>query len=153
MKTTTLGEKIRELRLKKGLTQTDLARGIVSASMICQIEGNRAHPSHKVLFQLAAKLDVSLESLLKDVDLDLEHLSQYKMAIGFIKFGKYSSAIPLLENLLDAPRTNHFTTEELRYYLGVCYLDANEFDKALQIFESGADNLKFKGDHDLAAKV
>jgi HTH-type transcriptional regulator, quorum sensing regulator NprR len=68
----TMGQRIRELRMQKGLTQSDLAMGIVTPSMISQLESGKAHPSHKVLFKLAAKLDVSVDTFLKDIDLDLE---------------------------------------------------------------------------------
>lgn len=41
-----LGQRIRELRLMKGLTQVELSEGISTPSMVSQVESNRARPCY-----------------------------------------------------------------------------------------------------------
>ncbi|ARU63689.1 hypothetical protein CBW65_23695 [Tumebacillus avium] len=75
MSTSSLGQRIRELRLRKGMTQIELAKGICTPSMISQIESDRARPSYKMLVGLANRLEVPMEHLLKEVDLEMEYTS------------------------------------------------------------------------------
>ncbi|ASS75194.1 hypothetical protein CIG75_09500 [Tumebacillus algifaecis] len=96
-----LGQRIREFRLKKGLTQIELASGLCTASLISQIESDRARPSYKTLVALASRLDVPLEHLLKEVNFDLESSSKSKMARSMVRAREYQAAIPLLNDLLE----------------------------------------------------
>ena len=66
-----IGQRIRELRTKAGLTQTDLAKGIVTPSMISQIEAGKAQPSPSLLKKLATRLDVSEPELFVEKSLDV----------------------------------------------------------------------------------
>jgi transcriptional regulator with XRE-family HTH domain len=79
-----LGQRIRDFRLKKGMTHIELAKGLCTPSMISLIESGRARPSYKVLYAIADRLGVPLEYLLKDVDLDLEYTSKYNLAMGMV---------------------------------------------------------------------
>jgi hypothetical protein len=55
---------VRALRIRKGLTQSELAqRGGVVDATISRIERGRLHPSTAVIRRLAAALEVSVESL------------------------------------------------------------------------------------------
>ena len=57
---------LRALRIRKGLTQSELAqRGGVVDATISRIERGRLHPSTAVIVRLAAALEVSVESLVE----------------------------------------------------------------------------------------
>ncbi|MFD2170163.1 helix-turn-helix domain-containing protein [Tumebacillus lipolyticus] len=116
-----LGQKIKQIRMKKGVTQIELARGLCTPSMISQIESDRARPSYKILFAISERLDVPLEHLLKDVNLDLEHTSKFKMAISMVRAGEYQTAIPFLQELLDQPQAR-IPTVQVRLELANCLL-------------------------------
>ncbi len=49
---------LKRLRTKKGWTQAQLARGIVSQSMVCHIEAGRIFPSNRALCLLAERLGI-----------------------------------------------------------------------------------------------
>jgi transcriptional regulator with XRE-family HTH domain len=117
----TIGEKIRAIRIKKGLTQIELAQGICTPSMVSQIESNKARPSYAILSAIANRLEVSLDTLLSDVELNLEYVSTYKMSRAMISAKEYSSAIPLLKELLETPR-GQIATSDLLYDLGECVI-------------------------------
>lgn len=124
-----LGRRIKELRIKKKLTQLDLSRDLCTPSMISQIESDRARPSYKILASVADRLEVTLDRLLDDVNFNLEYVSRYKMVRAMVSAGQYLSAIPLLQELLDTPRSQ-ITTIELQYELAECYLHSGEWTDA-----------------------
>lgn len=59
----TIGQRIRDQRLQLGLTQTQLAEGIVTPSMISQIEAGKTPPSRNLLKKLAERLQAPIEDL------------------------------------------------------------------------------------------
>ncbi|MBO7762971.1 MAG: helix-turn-helix transcriptional regulator [Clostridia bacterium] len=69
-----LGEKIRELRKERGMTQAQLAGERITRNMLCEIEKGKAMPSLETLAHIAAVLDVPAAYLL-DSD---ETLAEYK---------------------------------------------------------------------------
>src|SRR5712692_9315209 len=58
-----VGERIREARQARGLTQAQLARGIASKGFISQIERDRALPSLPRLGLIADRLGLALSDL------------------------------------------------------------------------------------------
>lgn len=64
---TKLGEKIRSLRMKKNMTQNDLAIecDFEKASM-SRIESGRSNPTVKTLLKISKALDVHIAELFKD---------------------------------------------------------------------------------------
>ena len=61
-----IGEKIRELRLSKMMTQADLAGDQITRNMLCSIERGAALPSLPTAIYLAARLGVPVGYLLAD---------------------------------------------------------------------------------------
>src|ERR671937_796496 len=66
----TIGQRLRRLRLEKGLSQRELAAPGVSYAYISRIEAGTRQPSVKALRKLAPKLGVSPEYLETGSDLD-----------------------------------------------------------------------------------
>lgn len=62
----TVGQKIRETRIAKGLTQGALAGGEITRNMMCRIETGSATPSRATLAYIADRLDIPLLYLLDD---------------------------------------------------------------------------------------
>jgi putative transcriptional regulator len=61
-----LGNRIRDIRKSKGITQTDLAYSInKDQPSIQRLEKGRINPSFYYLFEVAQGLDITLEELLK----------------------------------------------------------------------------------------
>jgi tetratricopeptide (TPR) repeat protein len=148
----TLGQRIRQLRLKHGLTQIDLSKGICTPSMISQIESDRARPSYKILFSIAERLDTALEALLADVDMNLEYLSTYKMARSMVAGKEYASAIPLLKELVELPRPQ-LSTLDMLFDLGVCYLQTGQLDEADKLFAQVQDLALVRQDRQLQGQA
>src|SRR6202163_1690797 len=72
-----LGERVRQLRARRGMTRRILARDSgVSERYLAQLEGGQGNASLLILRQLAGALDVPLEALVTDAPeppLDLAH--------------------------------------------------------------------------------
>ena len=66
----TLGQKIRQTRLARGLTQKELAGEQITRNMLSQIEHGAAQPSMRTLEYLAAVLNVDAGWLLSGADGD-----------------------------------------------------------------------------------
>jgi transcriptional regulator with XRE-family HTH domain len=64
-----VGERIREERVKRGLTLRGLARAVgVSASLISQIENGKSQPSVSTLYAITTALGVSIEDVFDTQD-------------------------------------------------------------------------------------
>ena len=66
----TLGQKLRQIRLSKGLSQSQVAGDCVTRNMLSQIENDQASPSMRTLEHLAQALGVSVGWLLSDEQTD-----------------------------------------------------------------------------------
>ena len=71
-----IGEKVRQLRLAKMMTQQDLAGDQITRNMLCQIERGAALPSVPTMCYLAERLNVPVGYLLAD---EAESLAYRKM--------------------------------------------------------------------------
>ena len=78
---TALGQKMREARKNKELTQQELSDlSHVSVKQIANIEKGKMNPSHLILRALAKVLHISLDTLINpDVSLEDEGVNQMKM--------------------------------------------------------------------------
>jgi len=146
---TSLGQKIKELRILKGLTQSDLGSGMVTPSMISQIEADKANPSHKLLCAIAEKLETSVDYFLTDMQTKLEQTSTYKLAKAFMESSEYDRAISLLEELLDNPAP-HLQLTNISFDLANCYLHVEQFERANELFETVLDSAIRSGEHNTA---
>ena len=66
-----IGSRLKELRTKKGFSQTELAKFVgVTPSTISQVENNQIYPSLPSLIKIAKILSVEVSSFLKELDND-----------------------------------------------------------------------------------
>lgn len=61
-----LGERIKQIRKQKKMTQTDVATGIITKSMLSMVENGKATPSVPALQAIARRLQVAVEELMLD---------------------------------------------------------------------------------------
>jgi HTH-type transcriptional regulator, quorum sensing regulator NprR len=127
-----LGHKIRQRRLEKKLTQTQLAEGLVSASAISQIESDKINPSYKLLCKLAERLEVPLDFFLSEEEEYLEQSTSHKLAKTFLMANEYEKAVPILEKLL---QSSIVSNTEIMVDLATCYIRLNNFAPAHELLE------------------
>src|SRR5919109_2861069 len=91
-----VGERLRQARLARGLTQEQLAQGLATKGFISQVERNRATPSLAKLRLLAERLDLGLSQLTDErPPLELTYLR--KSAELAVKANEAERALKLIE--------------------------------------------------------
>ncbi len=104
-----LGKRIKEARLARKMTQSDVVGDFITRNMLSQIESGTANPSVKTLTYLAKVLQLPVNYLLPDeletfddsenaADKDIEQLVKMKSAF---KRGDYAEAAELAMPLTD----------------------------------------------------
>ena len=132
-----LGEKIRVLRKERRMTQQELAKGLVTPSMISQIESNKATPSRQLLHQIAGRLGVKLAYFADDIDQKTDLSQTYRRARTLIETENFAAAVPLLLTLVEHP-TPQFREESLYGDLAHCYERLGQLPEACQMYENVA---------------
>src|SRR6476619_7760160 len=67
---TSMGERVRQLRIARGLTQTELAGERFSKEYVSQIERGKTRPTGETIAWLASRLDVDAGYLANGVSTD-----------------------------------------------------------------------------------
>jgi transcriptional regulator with XRE-family HTH domain len=136
----TLGEKMKYIRKKRGLTQQDLAGDFISRNMISQIERGAATPSVQALahFSNVLKVDPSVffdQSSSMD---DFEMQENFKEIKSYYRDKKYSMCIRLSSEMMP----NEISNDELLLILYDCYyheavarFETSDFPGALDCFQ------------------
>ena len=105
-----LGKRIKEARLAKKMTQTEVVGTFITRNMLSQIESGSATPSLKTLEYLAGVLDIPVQTLIPDgregdpdpdshSDIDADKLCEAKEHYAQ---GNYDLAARLAESLITA---------------------------------------------------
>src|SRR2546430_14899949 len=76
----TIGQRLRRLRLDRGLSQRELSAPGVSYAYISRIEAGTRQPSVKALRKLAPKLGVSVEYLETGAEMGAEKQRELRLA-------------------------------------------------------------------------
>jgi len=132
----TLGQKFRELRLSKQMTQKELAGDFITRNMLSQIENDSATPSMKTMDYLAATLGKPIGYFLDKghSEINLSHL--IGKLIESDKAGDYEASILLLDvELAENPVwTENKMIMDLyvnsHMYLTNRYIEAGDYKKA-----------------------
>ncbi|MEK4565978.1 helix-turn-helix transcriptional regulator [Alkalihalobacillus sp. FSL R5-0424] len=67
-----IGERIREIRIHQGLTQTELIKGICSNTYISKVENGKTKPSYSFILKVAKVLNVDPEFLINVNETNIE---------------------------------------------------------------------------------
>lgn len=129
-----LGQKIRQVRRSRGMTQQALADGIVTVSMISQIESDKAMPSYKVLRALADRLEMPLEYFLSDLASQTRQNALYKLAQGKMAAGEHDQAVAVLRELLEIEDL-YIPRWKIQMDLADCYMQGEQWERAEGILE------------------
>jgi len=144
MNHTSLGQRIRMARKEQGLTQHDLAQGIVTSSMICQIENGKAFPSYHVLSSLAERLGKPIEFFVSDTDATKRLRSSYTLAKALMEAGSYEKAYSLLKSIEDAHVTD---PDEFHLTLSECCRKLGKYEEATLPLDTMLTEAQHHGQH------
>ena len=119
----TFGERLRELRLAAGLSQSDLAGDDLSASYISLMEAGKRSPSDEVVHQLARRLECSPSRLMDGKPSEREERVELEIAFArlAVEHGEAPEARRRLERLLADDGLSEPVRDEISYRLGIAY--------------------------------
>lgn len=130
----TIGEKIRAVRQQLGISQTDLGQGLVTPSMISQIEAGKAKPSATLLTAIASRLGMPVEYFFGSGDAQSTREAQMRLAKYHLLRHEPQEAINLLEaiDLNDSPIPVRNQTQLL---LAVAYRQQERYFEATSLLD------------------
>ncbi len=151
---TTIADRVRELRLAAGLSQTALAGSAFSPSYISLIESGHREPTDAALLVLAERLGTTLEYLKHGEDGPNE--ARVRLEIGLAKLelanGDPTSAALRLEPL-DVSTVTSSTRIEALELVARCHEMAGRLDEAVAILEALLAEERERGHYADAARM
>ncbi|WP_026828763.1 helix-turn-helix domain-containing protein [Exiguobacterium artemiae] len=146
-----LGQRIKSVRKAKKMTQSDVADGIMTKSMLSMIENEKATPSLPALQSIAKRLNVSIDELL--IDPRAVEMKQVIEKINSAASGYYAEeqiAVMLAPYL--EPAINSYWQGQIYYEYGST-LRFSDTEKGLYYFDLAEDVFKQLGLRDEQIKV
>jgi HTH-type transcriptional regulator, quorum sensing regulator NprR len=137
-----LGQRIRSLRTKKGMTQMELAAGICTPSMISQVETDKANPSYKMLLKIAERLDTPVELLLDSNNVGMQVRSNFTYAQTLMEGQQYKFASKILKKLMESDRPE-LPRDEIQLHFAICLRNMDQIEEAEQILSTLAEEVVF----------
>lgn len=116
----TIGEKIKSLRVKMGLTQSKLCASTITRNMLSEIECDKATPSIATLKYIASQLNVSPAYLISD-DEDLlffEKKNVIEKAINYYREKRYKDCIEVIGEISSRDDEMNYLLAECHFALG-----------------------------------
>ena len=112
-----LGEEIKRIRVRKGLTQADLAKGICTQAAISGIESGRTFPSIDILYYLSLRLQVSMDYFFEKITFRQEQYinDTYTYMEKLIKEDKFEELLELCN--FELKRESGYKDQSLEIYL------------------------------------
>jgi len=135
-----LGERLRQLRVAAGLTQTDLAGDRFSKEYVSQIERGKTRPTHETIEWLAAKLGVDSTFLERGVSADERSRVEAMLARAeaLTNAHRYDEAIEEVENSRTAVLATGAAELEYRANMAESWarMERGEVRPAIQLLEA-----------------
>lgn len=142
----TLGNRVKKLRIDRGLTQKELAEPSYTHAYVSTIEAGRRQPSDEVLRHLAAKLGVAKEELATGRPPDL--LSRLELELQTARWeasqGHLRTARSAFNRVAKEAREHRLAKVQARAQEGkaLCELRGGDFDKAMSLYEKAYEALQ-----------
>lgn len=142
-----LGKRIKEIRLSKKLTQSEVVGTFITRNMLSQIESGNASPSMKTLEYLAGVLEVPLNLLVSEVDPELidegtpAELSLLLSAKQLYGKNDFHAAIRAADDLMNTNLSDEASAIIARSYLRLSEdnFNSGQYGKAHAEAEKAAD--------------
>lgn len=145
----TLGQKVRELRLSKQMTQKELSGDFITRNMLSQIENDSAMPSMKTMEYLAEKLGKSIGYFLDHKQEETTLSTMISQLIQMNNDGDYTASVELIEE--QVAHNPMFMKNQIMVdlyinsymYLGNEFMAQGNYEEARNCYEK---LLRFEGD-------
>lgn len=133
----TLGERLRALRVERGLSQTELAGDILSPSAVSLLESGRREPTDKTLRSLAERLGSTTEYLrygTEPGDSDTARLAVLVPEM-WAHAGDHERALRLYDEVLESQRLSLYLVRRARFGRATALEHTGRVDEAIAELE------------------
>lgn len=137
-----LGNNIRYRRKELGLTQSELAEGIISVPYLSLIENEKAHPKSDILSPLAKRLHSSVKDLLGVIDAkDLRRadflIDKIRTSLMYERYGEAKASLEELKKLSGKTPDQriHMKTDLIEINFLIHFSKKEEYQTKLAAFE------------------
>lgn len=142
-----LGRRLRQLRLRRGLSQTDLAGDTLSPSAVSLLEAGRREPTARTLELLAQRLGCTVEYLRDGIHPDSGargklHLLRAELAL---RSGAVKKAAEALSDAADDGRTDRTINQRRTFIRALVAEEQGAYDDAIRLL-TGLDGGESEGD-------
>ena len=141
------GKRIKEARLAKKLTQSDVSGNFITRNMLSQIESGLATPSVKTLEYLAETLEIPVSVLIQSESEPYYSppsvFSRLSEAKTFFSNGDYESAV----KVLDDPVRAEIFQDEYEALLALSYLELSKRNAGNENAAKAVDYAKLSADY------
>lgn len=127
------GEKLRNIRRKRGLSQTALSVGICTQATISLMEKQDRIPKMNILTAICGRLDINVSDIVEDDDNSMTIL--FDQIENVIVHEDYPTAKKLLDKIKVKNLENEFDKQRYYYLIGMYQVETDQIDDAIFNFE------------------
>ena len=138
----TVGEKIKQARTERGMTQSELAGEVITRNMLSRIETGAAQPSLDTLFYIAGRLGIPAGFLLLDKDDALLSVFEEEMTVArqLYAVGKYKECIARLDAISHKNDEIHLLYSYSLFYIALDYFKGGSMKSAARNFTAALEH-------------
>lgn len=127
------GDVLKQIRRKRGLSQTALSEGICTQATISLMEKQNRIPKMSILTAICARLDIPVDKIIENDDVSMT--SQFDEISLLIVQKHYDEATERLNKIKVKKLQNDFDKQRYYYLLGVLQVATDQVDEAIFNFE------------------
>lgn len=127
------GDVLKQIRRKRGLSQTALSEGICTQATISLMEKQNRIPKMNILTAICARLDIPVDKIIENDDVSMT--SQFDEISLLIVQEDYEEAEARLKKIKVKKLQNDFDKQRYYYLLGVLQVATGQVDEAIFNFE------------------
>src|SRR5919198_1165181 len=147
-----IGQRLRRLRLEKGLSQRELAGPGVSYAYVSRIEGGQRRPSLRAIRVLARKLGVSAQYLETGSMTTNEEEREIRLSDAELRL-RLDESVAGAEDAFHEVLREATEAGDVYITLGNTYLDLDRPEQAAELYERCLDELSAQEEDDTTARV
>jgi transcriptional regulator with XRE-family HTH domain len=147
----TLGDRVRKLRMERGMSLAKVAGGDFSRAFLNQVELNKAHPSVRVLRVISDRLQAPVDYLLDGSTPSLDREIALEKARLELAGGNLRRCLALIEPALDA--TEWPLGVDARLCAGEALLRLGRKEEGTRLLESQREVIRARADAYRAARL
>ncbi|WP_347980639.1 helix-turn-helix transcriptional regulator [Limosilactobacillus allomucosae] len=127
------GDIFKQIRRKRGLSQTALAEGICTQATISLMEKQNRIPKMNILTALCSRLDISANEIIENDDVSMT--ATFDQIGRLLAERQFEDAQAALQMIKVKNLQNEFDKQRYYYLLGMLQVQNHQFDEAIFNFE------------------